>query len=72
MNKVVVVKPKLTPILKERGLTQMELSEMSGVPQGTISRFDRNERHEANILFSISRSLGIKIEELFEEVEQEG
>jgi transcriptional regulator with XRE-family HTH domain len=53
-------------------LTQSQLSEDTGVPQGTISRFDRNTRHEAMHLFLISRSLGITIEELFVVEEQEG
>lgn len=65
------VRPKLTSILKERGMTQMELSEISGVPQGSISRFDNNSRHEASHLFSISKALGISIEELFDREQEE-
>ncbi|WP_412102067.1 helix-turn-helix domain-containing protein, partial [Paenibacillus larvae] len=41
-----IVTPKLNQILKDRGLTQMQLSQMTGVPQGSISRFDKNSRHE--------------------------
>jgi transcriptional regulator with XRE-family HTH domain len=67
---MVMVKPNLTSLLKDMGLTQMELSDKSGVPQGTISRFDKNSRHEANHLFSIAKALGVTIEELFI-VEQE-
>ncbi|WP_240036641.1 helix-turn-helix transcriptional regulator [Paenibacillus amylolyticus] len=63
--------PNLTNILRVRGLTQTQLSESTGIPQGTISRFDRNARHEAVHLFLISRSLGITIEELFVVEEQE-
>ncbi|AIQ70390.1 helix-turn-helix domain-containing protein [Paenibacillus graminis] len=59
------VKPNLMPLLKELGLTQMQLSEKSGVPQGSISRFDKNTRHEANHLFAISEALGVPIEKLF-------
>jgi transcriptional regulator with XRE-family HTH domain len=65
------VRPKLTSILKERGMTQMELSEISGVPQGSISRFDNNSRHEASHLFSISKALGISIEDLFDREQEE-
>ncbi|HIW33496.1 MAG TPA: helix-turn-helix domain-containing protein [Candidatus Paenibacillus intestinavium] len=72
MTKTVKVRPNLTALLKSRGITQMELSEMTGVPQGSISRFDKNERHEANILFSISQALNISIEDLFVIEEQEG
>jgi len=46
-------------------MTQMQLSEMSGVSQGSISRFDKNSRHEDAHLFAIARALGITIEELF-------
>lgn len=63
---MVTVKPRLYSILKERNLTQTELAKMSGVPQGTISRFDRNFRYEANNLFSIAKALNLKIEDLFE------
>jgi len=61
----VIVTPKLNQILKDRGMTQMQLSEMSGVSQGSISRFDKNSRHEDAHLFAIARALGITIEELF-------
>lgn len=65
------VTPNLTAILKQRGLTQSQLSEDTGIPQGTISRFDRNSRHEASHLFAISKRLGIPIEDLFVVEEQE-
>lgn len=60
------VKPRLLPLLKERGITQTHLSELSGVPQGSISRFDRNTRHESSHLIAIARALDVTIEELFE------
>ncbi|MNW38787.1 Helix-turn-helix domain protein [compost metagenome] len=62
---MVKVRPNLMPLLKELGITQQELSKKSGVPQGSISRFDKNSRHEANHLFSISHALGMPIEKLF-------
>lgn len=74
MAKKLIVKPKLGKILKERKMTQLQLSEKSGVTQGTISRFDGNSRHEDIHLFLISRALELKsIEELFdvEEIEVE-
>lgn len=58
--------PRLGKILKERGWTQLQLSDKSGVPQGSIARFDSRTRHEASHLFAISRVLDITIEELFE------
>ncbi|MEK4030677.1 helix-turn-helix transcriptional regulator [Pseudobacillus sp. FSL P4-0506] len=68
---MLIVKPKLNFILKNRGITQMKLAEMSGVPQGSISRFDKNNRHEAAHLFAISRALNLPIEDLFEVTEEE-
>lgn len=59
------VVPRLTDILKERGLTQLQLQELCGVPQASISRFDSNKRHEATHLFAISTALNISIEQLF-------
>lgn len=67
---MIKVSPNLMAILKQRGITQQELSNKSGVPQGSISRFDKNTRHEASHLFSIARALGVSIEQLFI-VEQE-
>lgn len=66
-------KPNLLPLLKELGLTQMELSNMSGVPQGSISRFDKNSRHEADHLFSIAKALQVPVDNLFilEEIEND-
>ncbi|WP_198957466.1 helix-turn-helix domain-containing protein [Paenibacillus selenitireducens] len=61
-----IVTPKLNAILKDRGITQMKLSEMCGVPQGSISRFDKNTRHEDSHIFAIAKALGIKIEDLFD------
>jgi len=52
--------------LKERGLTQAQLSEKSGVPQGAISRFDRSVQHRDEILFKICLALNCKVEDLFE------
>ncbi|PAD70733.1 transcriptional regulator [Bacillus sp. 7586-K] len=65
-----VVIPKLNKILKEKGITQMQLAEMSGVSQGAISRFDRNKQHLDLHLVAISRALGLTIEDLFEISEQ--
>jgi transcriptional regulator with XRE-family HTH domain len=59
------VTPCLSKILSERGITQLQLQDMSGVPQASISRFDSNKRHEATHLFAISTALNLKIEQLF-------
>lgn len=63
---MVTIKPRLRELLKERGLTQGQLSEMTGIPQASISRFDKNEQHLDWHLFSIAKALGISVEKLFE------
>ncbi|MGM1023463.1 MAG: helix-turn-helix domain-containing protein [Bacillota bacterium] len=59
------VKPNLMPLLKEKGITQLQLSEITGIPQGSLSRFDKNSRHESAHLFTIARALGVRVEDLF-------
>lgn len=66
------VKPNLMPLLKEKGITQLQLSETTGIPQGSLSRFDKNSRHESVHLFTIARALGVGVEDLFTVQEQEG
>ncbi len=63
---MIIVKPRLKELLKARNITQVQLSEMTGVPQGTISRFDKNDRHIDWHVFAIARALGIDVEDLFE------
>lgn len=41
---MVTIKPRLRELLKERGLTQGQLSEMTGIQQANISRFDKNKK----------------------------
>lgn len=60
------VKPKLNKILKERSITQTQLSILTGIPQGTISKFDTNKSHVDAHLFAISGALDLKIEDLFD------
>lgn len=59
------VTPRLTEILKEKNITQLQLAEMTGIPQGTISRFDRNERHVDWHLFAIASALNVNVPDLF-------
>lgn len=66
MHPNITVKPRLLLLLKERGITQTQLAELSGVPQGTISRFDRNDRHVATHVFAIAKALDVNVEDLFE------
>ncbi|PGN53911.1 transcriptional regulator [Priestia megaterium] len=62
---MLTIKPRLKEVLKEKGVTQMQLSEMTNVPQGSISRFDKNDRHVDWHTFSIAKALGVSVEDLF-------
>ncbi|WP_369361781.1 helix-turn-helix domain-containing protein [Priestia megaterium] len=62
---MLTVKPRLREILKERGITQEQLSKMTGIPQPSISRFDKNKQHLNWHLFSIAGALELLVEELF-------
>ncbi|MDN4070866.1 helix-turn-helix transcriptional regulator [Paenibacillus vini] len=66
---MIKVIPKLTGILNERNMTQSKLSELSGVPQSAISRFDRNSQHSDIHVFAIARALGLRADDLFEVLE---
>lgn len=63
--------PRLNEILKERNLTQLEFSEMSGLPQGTISRFDKTQNFNYENLLIAANTLGIPERDLFRTEEYE-
>jgi transcriptional regulator with XRE-family HTH domain len=44
------IKIKLKEVLKNRGITQKQLEEMSGVPQARISKLCSEDRQEVNLL----------------------
>jgi transcriptional regulator with XRE-family HTH domain len=62
----VKIRPRLTEILKERNLKQLQFADMAGIPQAAVSRFDKSVQHKDEHLFRIARALGLSIEELFE------
>ncbi|MGJ3545049.1 helix-turn-helix domain-containing protein [Bacillus subtilis] len=66
-----IATPRLHAVMKAKGWTQARLAEASGVTQGSISRFDKNSRHEDWHVFSIAKALGVEVEELFEVKETE-
>lgn len=59
------IRPRLNEIRKERGITQQTLSDLTGIPQGSISRFDSNTRHESAHIYAIMQALDVTFEELF-------
>lgn len=65
------VKPCLKRVLKEQNMTQYELSRRSGIKQAYLSRFDLQISHKDDVLFGISRALGLRIEDLFEVTEED-
>lgn len=64
-----IVRPRLQEILNERGLTQMALANKSGVSQSKISMFDKKAQHKDLDLFLLAKSLNLKIEDLYEVID---
>lgn len=62
---IVHYEPKLGEILTSRGMTQSEFADRLGLPQGTISRFDRVTQHRDAYELLIAHELGITINELY-------
>jgi transcriptional regulator with XRE-family HTH domain len=58
---------RLRETRKQRGLTQIQLSELAGVEQGTISRLENGEsdRPSWEIVARLARALDVPPEELF-------
>ena len=57
--------PKMNEIRNQKGLKGKELAELVGVTEPTISRFDTQKRYDIDVLVSVSKALGVTIEELF-------
>lgn len=64
--KSVQARPRLGELLKKHGLTQEKLANATGIPQGSISRFDKIERHTDEHIFAIMAVLECSYEDLFE------
>jgi transcriptional regulator with XRE-family HTH domain len=61
------IRCKIGDILKERDLTQYGLSDLSGVPQGSISRIiNGNKRYNYEHLTRIADALELTVPDLFE------
>ncbi|KAF6572224.1 helix-turn-helix domain-containing protein [Paenibacillus sp. SEL3] len=56
------LKIKLKEVLKEKGITQKQLEELSGVSQARISKLSSGDRQEVNLLMleKIAHALDIK------------
>jgi DNA-binding XRE family transcriptional regulator len=59
-------RPRLRELLSSSGFkNQKEFANAVGVKEPTISRFDSQTRYDINTLASISRVLGVTIDDLF-------
>lgn len=69
MRRIVEVRPRLKKLLKEKGIKQKELSRLTGIAEPTLSRFDKQNGHEAKTKFILRDALGLNsTDELFEVV----
>ncbi|MCY9588646.1 XRE family transcriptional regulator [Paenibacillus chitinolyticus] len=68
---MVIVKPCLNKLLAERNLKQIDLATMTGISAPVLSRFDKNTQHVDNHLFTIAKALKVKIDDLFEIVDND-
>jgi putative transcriptional regulator len=66
------LKLHLKEIMAERGITQMELSEMTGIQQSTISRWVRSYLESVHLetLQKICHALDVSVEDIIVEVEE--
>ena len=55
-------------LLKERGMSQLQLAEKSGVPQGYISELAAGKKKNPSLeaLQKLARALGVTVSELLE------
>lgn len=61
-----IAKPKLKELIALSPFNnQKEFAEAVGVKEPTISRFDSQTRYDINTLASISKVLGVSIDDLF-------
>lgn len=66
MFEKVRVKPRLSAILKERGIDSIELELLTGVSLAVIHRFDRSISFDIRDLIKLSRALDMTVEEMFD------
>lgn len=57
--------PRMNELRKERSIKGKDLAAMAGVTEPTISRFDSQKRYDIDVLISVSKALGVSVEDLF-------
>lgn len=63
------MKSNLRRLLEERGVTQKQLSNMTGIPEATISRYitGRVESQKYLLLLAIASKLGVQVNDIITE-----
>jgi len=64
--------PRMNDIRIKKGLSGKQLAKLADVTEPTISRFDSQKRYDIDVLVSVSKALGVTIEELFIIEKKEG
>ena len=55
---------KIVEIRKSKGITQKKLSELTGIPLTTLSRYEKTGNIKSNNLHKIANALGVSLPEL--------
>ena len=64
-------KDKVTKLMQERGITQKQLSQLSGITESSISRYlHRDQRPRMDIVVNIAKALHVETEFLLDEDEK--
>lgn len=64
-------KDKVTSLMKERDMTQKQLSQLSGITESSISRYlHSNQRPRMDIVVNIAKALQVETEYLLEDEEK--
>ncbi len=64
-------KEKVSSIMKERGITQKQLSKLSGITESSISRYlHSNQRPRIDIVVNIAKALHVETEYLLDDDEK--
>ncbi len=64
-------KEKVTELMKQRGITQKQLSQLSGITESSISRYlHSNQRPRMDIVVNIARALQVQTDYLLDDDEK--
>jgi len=64
-------KEKVTRLMRERGISQKQLAELSGITESSVSRYlHNNQRPRMDVVVNIARALHVETEYLLDEEEK--